>query len=109
MGSTPSTRCSPDFAHVLPVEPKKPCETFPAPSSQIPDIPSPPRADSFVQTLGDCGLGDISSSHLQLLLRPVTDMPTLPHPAAQPAQQTLCKLHSKMPPPPDTLLSERLH
>ena len=109
MGSTPSTRCSPDFAHVLPVEPKKPCETFPAPSSQILNIPSPPHANSFVQTLVDCGLGDISSSHLQLLLRPVTDMRTVPHLAAQPGQQNVCKRHSERRPPAGSPLAERLH
>src|SRR5258708_12943751 len=109
MGSTPSTRCLPDFAHVLPVEPKKPCETSPALSSQILDIPSPPHANSFVQTLGDCGLGDIFSSHLQLLLRPVTDMRTVPHPAAQSGQQNVCKRHSERPPPAGSPLAERLH
>src|SRR4051812_31119019 len=77
MGSTPSPRCSPDFAHALPVERKKPCETSLVLSLRIPDTPCPLRADSFVQTLGDCGLGDISSSPLQLPRRPVTDMPTV--------------------------------
>jgi hypothetical protein len=62
-----------------------------------------------VQTLVDCGLGDISSSHLQLLLRPVTDMRTVPHLAAQPGQQNVCKRHSERRPPAGSPLAERLH
>jgi hypothetical protein len=66
----------------------------------------PLRVDSFEQTLGDRVLDDISSSHLQLLLRSATDMRTVPHPAAQPDQQNVCKRRSERPPPAGSPLVE---
>src|ERR1700761_3659603 len=91
------------------VEPRKLCETFPAPSPRIPDSPCLPRAGSFAQMLVDFVLNDTSSSPLQLPQRLATDMPTAPHPATQLARRSVCKLHSERHPPAGSLLVKQLH
>src|ERR1700724_1046503 len=99
-------RCLPGQANQLEVEPRMPYETSLVLSLRIPDIPCPPRVDSSVQTLGDRGLDDTFSFHLQLTRRPATGMPTAPHPAAQPDQQNVCKPHSERHPPAGSPLAE---
>ena len=74
-------------------EPRKLCGTFPVLSSRIPDIPSPPHVGSFAQIPGDCGLGDISSSHLRLRRRAGTGMQTVPHPGGLPDCRSACMPH----------------